>query len=116
MRTRITTKTLSEAGGLYWKVFTDFQPAFRVNSKSGNSTAERAFSVEASEILRPVIAVLSSDLFWWWYTITTDCRNLSASDIKNFPNTQKTQPTKNRSNALIFLSTMKRTSLTWMRS
>ncbi len=73
------------AGGLYWKVFTDFQPAFRVNGKSGNSTAERAFSVETSEILRPVIAVLSSDLFWWWYTITTDCRNLSASDIKNFP-------------------------------
>ena len=73
------------AGGLYWKVFTDFQPAFRVNGKSGSSTAERAFSVENSEILRPVIAVLSSDLFWWWYTITTDCRNLSASDIKNFP-------------------------------
>ncbi|MDE0089444.1 MAG: Eco57I restriction-modification methylase domain-containing protein, partial [Candidatus Poribacteria bacterium] len=73
------------AGGLYWKVFTDFQPAFRVNGKSGNSTAERSFSVETSEILRPVIAVLSSDLFWWWYTITTDCRNLSASDIKNFP-------------------------------
>ena len=73
------------AGGLYWKVFTDFQPAFRVNGKSGNSTAERSFSVETSEILRPIIAVLSSDLFWWWYTVTTDCRNLSASDIKNFP-------------------------------
>ena len=73
------------AGGLYWKVFTDFSPAFRVNGKSGNSTAERSFGVEAFEILRPVIAVLSSDLFWWWYTITTDCRNLSASDIKNFP-------------------------------
>ena len=73
------------AGGLYWKVFTDFQPAFRINGKLGSSTAERAFSVETSEILRPIIAVLSSDLFWWWYTITTDCRNLSASDIKNFP-------------------------------
>jgi len=73
------------AGGLYWKVFTDFQPAFRVNGKSGNSTAARSFGVESSEILKPIVALLSSDLFWWWYTITTDCRNLSASDIKNFP-------------------------------
>ena len=85
MRTRTTTKTLSEAGGLYWKVFTDFQPAFRVNGKSGNSTAERAFSIEASEILKPIIAILSSDLFWWWYTITTNCRHLVSRDIENFP-------------------------------
>ena len=73
------------AGGLYWKVFTDFPPAFRVNGRSGNSTAERAFSVENLEILRPMIALLSSDLFWWWYTITSDCRNLSSSDLMNFP-------------------------------
>ena len=73
------------AGGLYWKVFTDFAPAFRVNGQSGKSSAEKSFSVENHEILRPIIAVLSSDLFWWWYTISSDCRNLSSSDIQNFP-------------------------------
>ena len=73
------------AGGLYWKVFTDFPPPFTVDGEAGNSTAKRSFSVETSEILKPVIALLSSDLFWWWYTITSDCRNLSTSDINNFP-------------------------------
>ncbi len=73
------------AGGLYWKVFTDFSPAFTVNGHSSSSTAEKSFGVESQEILRPIIAVLSSDIYWWWYTITTDCRNHSSSDIQNFP-------------------------------
>lgn len=72
-------------GGLYWKVFTDFAPAFKVNGKLGHSTRETSFGVETSGILKPVIAVLSSDLFWWWYTITTNCRDLNPYDIQNFP-------------------------------
>ena len=72
-------------GGLYWKVFTDFPPTFKVNGRLGHSTRETSFSVETSEILKPVIAVLSSDLFWWWYTITTNCRDLNPYDIQNFP-------------------------------
>ena len=72
-------------GGLYWKVFTDFPPAFRVNGRLGHSTRETSFGVVTSEILRPVIAALSSDLFWWWYTITTNCRDLNPYDIQNFP-------------------------------
>ena len=72
-------------GGLYWKVFTDFPPAFRVNGKLGHSTRETSFGVVTSEILRPLIAALSSDLFWWWYTITTNCRDLNPYDIQNFP-------------------------------
>ena len=73
------------SGGLYWKVFTDFLPVFRVNGNLENSTTASWFSVETSEILKPVIAVLSSNLFWWWYTITTNCRHLVSKDIQNFP-------------------------------
>ena len=72
-------------GGLYWKVFTDFPPAFKVNGKSGHSTRETSFGIETSEMLKSVIAILSSDLFWWWYTITTNCRDLNPYDIQNFP-------------------------------
>lgn len=72
-------------GGLYWKVFTDFPPAFKVNGKLGHSTRETSFSVENSEILKPIIAVLSSNLFWWWYTITANCRDLNPYDLQNFP-------------------------------
>ena len=71
-------------GGLYWKVFTDFPPKFRGNGKSGRSSTETSFSVQTSEILKPIVAVLSSNLFWWWYTITTNCRDLAPYDIQNF--------------------------------
>ncbi|MFM6246345.1 MAG: hypothetical protein ACKPFD_16775, partial [Dolichospermum sp.] len=30
-------------------------------------------------------ACLSSDLFWWWYTVTSNCRDLNPYDIYNFP-------------------------------
>ena len=72
-------------GGLYWKVFTDFPPAFKVNGKLGHSTRETSFGLETSDILKPVIAILSSDLFWWWYTIAANCRDLNPYDLQNFP-------------------------------
>ncbi len=72
-------------GGLYWKVFTDFPPAFKVNGKVGHSSRETKFSLTDARFVFPVIAVLSSDLFWWWYTITTNCRDLNPYDIQNFP-------------------------------
>ena len=72
-------------GGLYWKVFTDFPPAFTVNGRASHSTRETSFGVDAPEILKPVISILSSNLFWWWYTITTNCRDLNPYDIQNFP-------------------------------
>jgi hypothetical protein len=32
-----------------------------------------------------MIGILSSDLFWWWYTITSNLRDLNPSDIQSFP-------------------------------
>jgi hypothetical protein len=72
-------------GGLYWKVFTDFSPAFRVNGKKGHSTRETWFSVNEENLVKKMIAILSSNLFWWWYTITSNLRDLNPSDIYNFP-------------------------------
>ena len=72
-------------GGLYWKIFTNFSPLFKVNGKEGHSSRETSFSVSQSDMVVPIIATLSSDIFWWWYTITTNCRDLNPSDILNFP-------------------------------
>ena len=72
-------------GGLYWKVFTDFPPAFKVGGKSGHSTRETWFSLSDEEIISPVISALSSDVFWWWYTVTANCRHLNPYDVQNFP-------------------------------
>lgn len=72
-------------GGLYWKVFTDFSPAFKVNGRASHSSRETWFTLTNKEIVKPIIAILSSDLFWWWYTITTNCRDINPYDIQNFP-------------------------------
>ena len=76
------------SGGRYWKVFTDFSPSFRVNGMPKQSTAEKHLYVETQELSQSIIAVLSSNLFWWWYTITTDCRNLPIYTIHDFPITK----------------------------
>ena len=72
-------------GGLYWKVFTDFPPAFKINGQLGHSTRETSFSLAKKEMLKSVIAILSSDVFWWWYTVTSNCRHLNPYDVQNFP-------------------------------
>lgn len=72
-------------GGLYWKVFTDFAPAFRANGKEGHSTRETWFGVVEKKMVQPTVALLSSNLFWWWYTITSNCRDLNPYDVQNFP-------------------------------
>jgi hypothetical protein len=72
-------------GGLYWKVFTDFAPAFTMNGVEGKSTRETWFSVAAAEHVSPMIAALSSNTFWWWYTLSSTLRDLNPADIQHFP-------------------------------
>jgi methylase of polypeptide subunit release factors len=72
-------------GGLYWKVFTDFAPSFSCNGRAGHSTRETWLTVRDAAITAPLIAVLSSDLFWWWYTVTSNCRHLNPIDLNRFP-------------------------------
>lgn len=71
-------------GGLYWKVFTDYAPKFFINGKEGSSSRETWFSVSREGEEKPMIAILSSNLFWWWYTVTSNLRHLNPSDIDGF--------------------------------
>ena len=72
-------------GGLYWKVFTNFPPAFNVNGVSGSSSRETHFSTSRREHVEPLVGILSSSLFWWWYTISSNLRDLNPMDIQAFP-------------------------------
>lgn len=72
-------------GGLYWKVFTDFAPGFKLNGNAGHSTRETMYPMRNRDLVVPGIALLSSDLFWWWYTVTSNCRDLNPSDLDGFP-------------------------------
>ena len=72
-------------GGLYWKVFTDFAPVFTLNSQQQKSSRQTSFALRESSYVQPIIAALSSDLFWWWYTLTSNLRDLNPADFMNFP-------------------------------
>ena len=72
-------------GGLYYKVFTNFAPAFSDGGTQRSSVTARKFSVQYKNQIRPLIASLSSDVFWWWYTIESNLRDLVPIDINNFP-------------------------------
>lgn len=71
-------------GGLYWKVFTDFAPKFVLNGVEGHSSRETWLSLQGKELVRPILAILSSDVFWWWYTVTSNVRDLNPFDLHNF--------------------------------
>ncbi len=75
-------------GGLYWKIFTSFPPTFKVNGVPGHSSRETNFSLENKIWVLSVISSLSSDLFWWWYSITSNLRDLNPADLKGFPITK----------------------------
>ena len=72
-------------GGLYWKIFTDFSPEFLVNGELGSSSRETTMSISEKRYVYPAIATLSSSLFWWWYSLTSNLRDLNPSDIHHFP-------------------------------
>ena len=72
-------------GGLYWKVFTDFAPFYSLNGVPGSSTRESTFKLSAKKHIRSTVATLSSNLFWWWYTVTSNLRDLNPIDWQRFP-------------------------------
>jgi len=63
-------------GGLYWKVFVDFETG---------SSEEKVIHLLPGIDRYGIIAALSSDLWWWYFTITSDCRHLGNRDIATFP-------------------------------
>jgi hypothetical protein len=72
-------------GGLYWKIFTDFAPKFFLNGNPGSSSRETWFSVKSAVYAKTSVAVLSSNTFWYWYTLTSNLRDLNPADLQGFP-------------------------------
>lgn len=63
-------------GGLYWKVFVDFPTG---------SSEEKILHLRPEVDRYLIIAVLSSSLWFWYFTVTSDCRHLGNRDIGTFP-------------------------------
>ena len=72
-------------GGRYWKIFTDFQPRFTLNGQAGVSSRENYLYLKNEDFKYTTICSLSSSLFYWYFIITTNCRDLNPSDLQAFP-------------------------------
>lgn len=63
-------------GGLYWKVFIDI---------ATGSNEEKIINVQKGVNRYAIIACLSSNLWFWYLMLTSDCRHLGNRDIDTFP-------------------------------
>ena len=72
------------SGGLYWKVFTDFEPTFTVNGFPTKNKQQASLSFQSADEVYIAISLLSSSLFWWWYVTTSNVRHLTPHNIFSF--------------------------------
>jgi hypothetical protein len=72
-------------GGRYWKVFTTFQPSFTLNGIPSISSRESYLYFDDDKTRDVAVTVLSSTLFYWYFVLTTNGRDLNPSDLKLFP-------------------------------
>lgn len=72
-------------GGRYWKIFTDFQPRFILNGEEAVSSRENYLFLNTPTLRDATISALSSSLFYWYFILTTNCRDLNMVDLFEFP-------------------------------
>ena len=72
-------------GGRYWKIFTDFQPKFILNDKNDVSSRENYLYFSDDMSRACAIAILSSSHFYWYFILSTNCRDLNPCDLNELP-------------------------------
>lgn len=70
-------------GGLYWKIFTNFQPIFYKNGIKQSSSRETKIYFENKDLQFIGLAMLWSNFYWWWYVKNSNGRDNNPSDIKS---------------------------------
>lgn len=71
------------AGGRYWKLVKSFPTYFKSATSSSTST-EKVFFVNSS-IQKLVVSSLSSNLFYWFWRVASNCRHLTNREMDAFP-------------------------------
>ena len=72
-------------GGLYWRIFTDFQPFFSQNGHRMSSSTESTIEFVDKEILSLVTGILNSNLYWFFYVVFSSFHHVNPPDILEFP-------------------------------
>jgi hypothetical protein len=70
----------------YWIRAMDFAPYFW-NERDGEQISTHVKSLKLGSKLDAsvVVAVLNSSLFYWWFIVLSDCRDLNLREIESFP-------------------------------
>ena len=70
----------------YWVRAMDFAPYFW-NERDGEklSTHVKKITLPTKQNLTAVVAALNSSLFYWWFLMLSDCRDLNIREIELFP-------------------------------
>lgn len=71
-------------GGVYWKSITTWSPKFTCNGVAMKSSRETTLKFVNSTVSNCISGILSSCVFWWWYSVTANLRDLNPSDIFGF--------------------------------
>ena len=71
-------------GGVYWKIFTTYSPFYSCNGTIGCSSRQTTICFRENGLNILSVGLLSSNLFWWWYSISGNLRDLNPSDIMGF--------------------------------
>ena len=73
-------------GGLYWKIITDFQLEFyEENGTRTKSSRESQIYFSNKKYKQIALAIYNSNLYWWYYTTHSNCRDLNPFDLTSFP-------------------------------
>ena len=83
-------------GGRYWKIFTTFQPQFVLNGVASVSSREAYLYFSSKEERDIAVSLLSSTLFYWYFMLTTNGRDLNPADLRAFPVSPKKLSAKGR--------------------
>jgi len=72
-------------GGLYWRIFTDFQPFFSQDERQMTSSTESTIEFPDKVLLSMIIGILNSNLYWFFYVLFSSFHHVNAPDILEFP-------------------------------
>ena len=71
----------------YWIRSTNFIPYFW-NERDGEKQSEHVkilYVNKLDNVSNSLCALINSSLFYWWFTVMSNCRDLTSREIKNFP-------------------------------
>ena len=73
-------------GPRYWIRFMDFVPYFW-NERDGEQASShvKELTLDTKPNAAATVAALNSSLFYWWFLIMSDCRDLNLREIETFP-------------------------------